>query len=86
MEPGDIGTADRVRLRSRRRRKNRKKHGKRHMSVEDLYPDEHATTSSSEEDHLARVSDLRSFFENLNSSDIAGQHSTQHTCALSFFS
>ena len=39
------------------------------MSVEDLYPDEHATTSSSEEDHLARVGDLKTFFENLNKTD-----------------
>lgn len=40
---------------------------RRHLSVENLYQDEHAmTSSSSEDDHLARVSDLKSFFENLN--------------------
>lgn len=66
VEPGDISTADRAHLRNRQRRKNQKKRGRRHMSVEDMYPDEHATTSSSEEDHLARVSELKSFFENLD--------------------
>ena len=83
VEPGDLATTDRVHLRNRRRRKNRKKHGRRHMSVEDLCPDEHATTSSSEEDHLARVSELRSFFENLNSSDIASE---KHRAPLSSLS
>ena len=66
VEPGEVGTADRVQYRRSRRRRNRKKHGRRHMSVEDLYLNELATASSSEDDHLARVSDLKSFFENLN--------------------
>ena len=69
MEPGEVGTADRVHMRRSHRRRNRKKQARRHMSVEDLYPDELATASSSEDDHLARVRDLKSFFENLNASE-----------------
>jgi hypothetical protein len=61
VEPGDMSTVDRASLRNHRRKGSRKGRGLRRMSVDDL--------SSSEEDHLARVSDLKSFFENLNKSD-----------------
>ena len=73
VEPGEVGTADRAQLRNHRRRKNQKKRGRRHMSVEDLYPDGHTNTSSSEEDHLARVSELKSFFENLDKAAASGK-------------
>ena len=84
VEPGDVGTADRAQLRNRRQRKNQKKRGRRHMSVEDVYPNEHANTSSSEEDHLARVSELKSFFENLDKAAANGRFCVfHHTCSSS---
>ena len=61
-----MSTADRAAsLRNHRRKEKRKGRGLRRMSADDL--------SGSEEDHLARVSDLKSFFENLNKTDTTGK-------------
>ena len=72
VDRGHSATVDRAGHRNRRKRRSQKGRGRRHMSVEDVYPYDHATTSSSEEDHLARVSELLHFFENLNKVDSAG--------------
>ena len=74
-----MSTVDRASLRNHRRKGSRKGRGLRRMSVDDL--------SSSEEDHLARVSDLKSFFENLNKSDATGKerfhYATPHAISTS---
>lgn len=71
MEPGDIDSRDKIHFRTNKRH-NQTGRSRRHMSVEGLYLDDYAGMTS-EEDHLARVSDLKSFFENLNKTDTPGK-------------
>ena len=66
-----MGSRDHVRLRNYKRY-DRMKLSRLHKSVDDLYPDDCGSSTCSEEDHLARVSHLKNFFENLSKSDIAG--------------
>ena len=70
VEPADMESLDKVPLRNHRRRENFTplKRNRLYRSAEGLNVD------SSSEDHLARVRDLKKFFENLSKTDTSKEH------------